>query len=104
MQRRSLELTVLAFACLTAASARAEAPESAAPPAPPAAVAPAVLLDRVEHADWLALQRAGDAASTTRQSLSGDAMDRAHQRYLKSFEQPIPARFPRDSAATGGGQ
>lgn len=63
----------------------------------------AVLLPRVDSAAWLTLQRSGDAASAHSQRLSGEAMDRAYKRYLKSFEAPIPPRFPRESASADGG-
>lgn len=65
--------------------------------------APGVLLDASELNAWTAQQRDGTAASPHRQTLSGKAMERAHERYLKSFEHPIPERFPRDSASTNAG-
>lgn len=39
---------------------------------------------------WLALQRSGESASSNAQPISGEVMNRVHQRYLKSFEKPIP--------------
>lgn len=63
---------------------------------------PAVLLDAVTSDAWIALQRSGAAASPYRQTLSGDAMDKAYTRYINSFAVPIPDRFPRQSVNTGG--
>jgi hypothetical protein len=45
---------------------------------------------------WLELQRSGQAASPQAQPLSGPAMERVHQRYLKSFEHPLPPYFVHD--------
>lgn len=42
---------------------------------------------------WLELQRSGKSASSQAQPLSGEVMDKVHQRYLKSFEKPIPEFF-----------
>lgn len=39
---------------------------------------------------WLEQQRSGKSASSQPQPLSGEAMDKVHKRYLKSFEKPIP--------------
>lgn len=39
---------------------------------------------------WLELQRSGTAASKQSQPISGEVMDKVHQRYLKSFDKPIP--------------
>ena len=39
---------------------------------------------------WLELQRSGKAASPQAQPVSGEVMDKIHNRYLKSFEKPIP--------------
>lgn len=49
---------------------------------------------------WLELQRSGQAASTHAQPLSGEAMDKVHKRYLKSFEQPIPEFYEHEMRAT----
>lgn len=43
--------------------------------------------------DWLELQRRGEQASTTEQTLAPAVRDRTYERYLKSFEQPIPDAF-----------
>lgn len=42
---------------------------------------------------WLELQSSGNAASEQPQSLSGPAMDRIHERYLKNFSHPIPPTY-----------
>ncbi len=46
---------------------------------------------------WLELQRFGKAASSQAQPLSGEAMNKVHSRYLKSFEKPIPEFFEHDT-------
>ena len=47
---------------------------------------------------WLELQRSGDAASPRPQPLSGPAMERVHQRYLKGFEHPQPLYYKHDES------
>lgn len=47
---------------------------------------------------WLELQRSGDAASMQSQPLSGPAMERVHQRYLKGFEHPQPLYYKHDES------
>ena len=46
--------------------------------------------------DWLELQRSGQVASQQAQPLSGPAMERVHERYLKSFQHPQPMYFKHD--------
>lgn len=77
----------LAALLLTATTAYAEeaAQNTPAPDATPA------------HA-WLELQRSGQAASSQPQPLSGPAMDRVHQRYLKGFEHPQPMYYKHDES------
>lgn len=70
----------------TLASAWAEEPEEP----PPQASLPTET--------WLELQRSGQAASAQAQPLSGPAMDRVHERYLKSFQYPIPPYFKNDQS------
>lgn len=43
--------------------------------------------------DWLKLQRRGDKASPNVQTLAPLIRDRVYQRYMDSFEQPIPDNF-----------
>lgn len=45
---------------------------------------------------WLELQRSGQAASPQPQPLSGPAMERVHERYLKGFEHPQPMYYKHD--------
>lgn len=42
---------------------------------------------------WLEMQSSGKAASPHPQPLSGPAMNRVHERYLKSFTHPVPPYF-----------
>jgi hypothetical protein len=50
---------------------------------------------------WTSLQESGAAASKVERPLSGEAGTRAYERYLHSFEHPIPERFERESFGTG---
>ena len=49
---------------------------------------------------WLELQRSGRYASPQSQPISGEVMDKVHQRYLKSFEKPIPESYEHESTFT----
>lgn len=49
---------------------------------------------------WLELQRSGKSASTQPQPMSGEVMDKVHQRYMKSFEKPIPEFYEHEMPAT----
>lgn len=49
---------------------------------------------------WLELQRSGRSASPQAQPISGEVMDKVHQRYLKSFEKPIPEFYEHESPFT----
>jgi hypothetical protein len=42
---------------------------------------------------WLALQRSGQVASTHPQNASAAERERSFERWLKSFEHPIPVFF-----------
>ena len=55
-------------------------------------------------AGLLALQRDGTAASPVPRPITGDVAERSYQRYLKSFEQPIPERFGFSTAGGGASQ
>lgn len=55
--------------------------------------APVALPVGVATRGLLALQRSGLAASLVPRPLAGGIADRGLQRYLKSFEHPIPERF-----------
>jgi len=58
----------------------------------------------------LAWQRSGDIASKTPRPIAGSIAQRSYERYLKSFEFPIPERFNSSvksgsaSNGTGGGR
>ena len=71
--------------------ARAADAEAPSPPAHAAPAAPARVGDAT--AGLLALQREGRAASTVPRPIAGEVATRSHQRYLKSFEHPIPERL-----------
>ncbi|HZV99908.1 MAG TPA: DUF3613 domain-containing protein [Methylophilaceae bacterium] len=43
--------------------------------------------------EWLDLQSSRQAASPQAQPLSGAAMDKVHERYIKSFSYPVPPYF-----------
>jgi hypothetical protein len=49
---------------------------------------------------WLELQRSGVSASPQPQPISGEVMDKVHQRYVKSFEKPIPELYKHESPVT----
>ncbi len=46
---------------------------------------------------WLELQRSGAASAPQVQPVPGEVADKVYQRYLNSFDQPIPAQFDRES-------
>lgn len=43
--------------------------------------------------EWLELQRSGKSASEHRQPLSGEAMNKIHERYINSFGKEIPEYY-----------
>ncbi|MET3381868.1 DUF3613 domain-containing protein [Variovorax paradoxus] len=54
----------------------------------------------------LAWQRSGDIASTTPRPIAGNVANRSYERYLKSFEFPIPERMGstvKSTTGSGGG-
>lgn len=51
----------------------------------------------------LAWQRSGDIASPTRRPIAGDVANRSYERYLKSFEFPIPERMSSIVKSGSGG-
>lgn len=55
--------------------------------------------------DLLAWQRSGEIASTTPRPITGNVANRSYERYLKSFEFPIPERMTSSvkSSASGSG-
>lgn len=74
-------------------------PASAASARSDAAVAPAPVVPEPADAlggstrQLLALQRGGSVASPVPRPLPGEIAQRSRERYLKSFEYPIPERF-----------
>jgi len=66
----------------------------------PAAPAPAQPGD--ETRAWLQLQASGEASVPTAAPTNGEVADRVYQRYLKSFDYPIPEKFERESLTTEG--
>lgn len=72
-----------------------EAPAVRAAPTGPARVGDAT-------AGLLALQRDGTAASPVARPVAGEVAGRSYQRYLRSFDYPIPDRFG-SSTTSGGG-
>jgi len=51
----------------------------------------------------LALQRAGTSASATPRPIPGEIAHRSYERYLKSFEYPIPESFNSTVKTSGSG-
>lgn len=51
----------------------------------------------------LALQRSGDTASQVARPIAGDVATRSYQRYLKSFDHPIPERYGTTVGGTSSG-
>lgn len=51
---------------------------------------------------WTDLQKSGAASNPTAQPMPGEIADKVYDRYLKTFEQPIPATFERESFVGGG--
>jgi hypothetical protein len=78
-----------------------------APPPPPPSLSPPLTQEappRVGDATHrlLALQRGGRVASQAAQPIAGEVAGRSYQRYLRSFEQPIPASFAATVKPAGG--
>lgn len=97
---RWLVIPAAAFAMMSAprmAQAQAVAAAPSAPSAPSAAdttqplAAPRQVGDATR--ELLARQASGVSASSLPRPIAGDVADRSYQRYLKSFEHPIPDRL-----------
>lgn len=90
-------LTAMALAALTALLASAQAQEAPAAPAASAEAAPAPAPARRQVGDatreLFEKQRSGSLASTTPRNIAGDVAQRNYDRYLRSFEHPIPESF-----------
>ena len=52
---------------------------------------------------WVDLQKNGKAASKETRPVSGEIADKSYERYVKSFDHPIPEVFNRESFTTSGG-
>ena len=50
----------------------------------------------------LAWQRSGEVSSTRPRPIEGNVANRSYERYLKSFEYPIPERFSSSVKSTSG--
>lgn len=68
------------------------APAPAPAPAPAAPATPATRVGDATH-ELLQRQREGREASATPRAIDGAVAEASHQRYMKSFEQPLPAWF-----------
>lgn len=97
------------------------APVAAAPLPPPAAVTEAPLPQLVvaeppaavepvraegfgsDTRYWVATQISGSQAVTEQRPMAGEVAKRTYDRYLKSFEYPIPETFKREGFNNGGG-
>ncbi len=80
--------------CLTVLAALAAAPAlwAQSTQAPEASPPPAASVGDATHS-LLQRQREGREASTAPRPIDGRVAELSHQRYLKSFEQPVPAWF-----------
>lgn len=52
---------------------------------------------------WTQLQQSGAASNPQPQPMPGEIADKVYDRYLKTFDHPIPESFGRDSFVGGGG-
>lgn len=52
---------------------------------------------------WTDLQKSGAASNKTVQPMPGEIADKVYDRYLKSFDYPIPQNFNRENFVAGGG-
>lgn len=100
MMSRHASFALLASLCMWGAAASAqstgmnEAPVSGAPDAQ-ANTSTEPPVGAQTHA-WVRAQAQREQASRQPQAMSGAVMQRVHERYLKSFETPVPTRV-RDS-------
>lgn len=101
-QSRALLPRTLLALCLggLACAARSAELDAAAPVMAATEPAPRAVGDATSQ--LLALQRSGAAASPVPRPITGDVAARSYQRYLKSFEHPIPERFD-TTVGTGSG-
>lgn len=71
--------------------------------APPAEYEPVRLQVGDATQSLLAWQRSGELASATQRPIAGDVANRSYERYLKSFEFPIPERMTSTVKSSNGG-
>jgi hypothetical protein len=125
MKKEHAHRLALLAAVLVIAAPAAAAQEAAKPvqlEAPPAAAQPVqngpeemntegeVVYERPQVGDatqgLLAWQRSGEIASPTQRPIAGDVASRSYERYMKSFEFPIPERMSsivKSSSGSGAG-
>lgn len=51
---------------------------------------------------WVDLQKSGKAASKQTRPVPGEVADKTYERYVKSFDHPIPETYNRESFTSGG--
>lgn len=51
---------------------------------------------------WTELQKSNTASLAVSRPLPGEVANKVYERYLKSYEHPIPEHFDRESLGTGG--
>lgn len=85
-------ITLLTLACmLVATTAHGENPAAEQPTS--AEQTPSSTATRA----WLDLQSSGQEASKQPQPLSGEVLDKIHDRYIDSFGKPIPEHYEHES-------
>lgn len=52
---------------------------------------------------WLDLQKSPSAQANESRPVPGEVAERTYQRYVKSFDYPIPEQFKRESFKSSGG-
>jgi hypothetical protein len=50
---------------------------------------------------WTDLQKSGKAASRQPRPVPGEVADKTYERYVKSFERPIPETYVRENISSG---
>lgn len=52
---------------------------------------------------WVQLQKNGKAASKQKRPVPGEVAEKSYERYVKSFDHPIPETYSRESFNSSGG-